>query len=92
MSTQAAVDTDETSVEEKNALIGHQLITLIQEIHQGMRPFVLIFPSLEGDKNLNAQAMTNISNVAYLRTVLKEHLRATRGVSEFEHVPKTAMN
>lgn len=92
MNAQVAVDTDEESIERKNALIGEQLISLIQAIHSQMRPFVLIFPALEGEVRTNAQALTNISSVPYLRDVLREHLKATRSVKEFEHVPKASMN
>lgn len=92
MNAQVVDDTDDDSVEKKNALIGQQLISLIQTVHQGMRPFILIFPSLEGDGTTGTQALTNISNVPYLRSVLKEHLKATKSVTEFDRIPTAALN
>lgn len=92
MSAPAVEVPEDDGVEAKNALIGQQLIALIQEVHNGMRPFVLIFPALDGDARSSAQALTNISSVPYLRNVLREHLRATKTISEFERIPKASMN
>lgn len=77
------------SIEEKNELIGRQLVSLIQSMHQDIRPFVLIFPSPEDEGML--QSFTNIKNMRKLRSILRQHLQMAKDAEEMVTVPTASV-
>lgn len=81
---------EQKSTEDLNNLIGEQVVHLITELHGEMRPFVLIFPPIPSDPIPNPQSLTNISNVAYLRHVLREHLEIAKSIMDFDKVSRPA--
>lgn len=56
--------------QELNNRIGEQLITLIEGMHGKSLPFILIMPPTTDD--LEAQLVTNVENIKFIRSTLKQ--------------------
>lgn len=84
--------TEAERIQELNNRIGEQILKLMQSLHGAVRPFILLLPPLIEDQDPRPQALTNISDVSYMCSVLKAHLQIAGEMAQFDHIPQGLLN